>query len=186
MIAITYSERELVHAVKSHDKIGFNYLYKNYANSLYGIIIRIVKNEDDANDILQEVFLKIWNNIDKYDAARSRFYTWMSNISRNAAIDYLRTTIARNKSKTTTLDKSLGEFGRYFEMSIDVIGVLELTNKLETKYKMLIDLAFYKGYTYEEIAEFTGFPLGTIKTRMRKAIQLLRKEFAHNTISIAT
>lgn len=179
MPSSTYTEQELIVAIKGNCQKAFGYLYGNYGNTLYGIIIGIVKNEEEACDILQNVFIKIWKNIGQYDMDRGRFYTWMSNIARNAAIDFLRTTYAQDKNKTYSITAHAEQLTPKREAAFDSLTMMQLMNRLETKYKTLIDLSFRKGYTHEEISQLINVPLGTVKTRLRKAIELIRIDYAN-------
>ena len=99
-----YTEDQLVALLRSGSREGFNYLYKNYAAVLYGTILKIVHDEETARDVLQEAFVKIWNNIEQYDTGKGRIYTWILNVSRNAAIDKLRSRGEIMKSKIQTGD----------------------------------------------------------------------------------
>lgn len=175
----TYTEQQLVQQLRLKSREAFDYLYKNYASVLYGVVYRIVMNEETARDVLQEVFVKIWNNIPQYDDAKGRLYTWMINIARNTAID-------KTRSKSEILNRKIsgdetlvhqGLAGYRTETRIDAIGLGNLIADLKPEHQALIDLAYYKGYTQEEIAKVLGVPLGTVKTRMRQAIKLLRVKF---------
>ena len=185
MTLIKYTEVELVTAIQCRSKDGFDYLYKNYSSTLYGIVVKIVKNEEDAHDILQDVFVKIWKNIHQYNPALSRFFTWMSKIARNLSIDFLRTTYCHNKAKTGEFKTGFKELSGVSETSVDVIGISKITDKLDANYRVLIDLAFYSDLTYEEIGKHLDIPLGTVKTRIRKALQMIRKEFSYQNAAVA-
>ncbi len=178
MPSTIYTEQELIAAINCNCQKAFGYLYTNYGNALYGVIIRIVKNEHDACDILQNVFIKVWKNIDKYDPGKARLYTWMNNIARNASIDFLRTTYAQDKNKTSDMAGVTEHYMQKREAAFDTITMSQLMNRLEAKYKTLIDLYFRKGYTHEEISKLIDVPLGTVKTRIRKAIELIRIDYA--------
>jgi RNA polymerase sigma-70 factor (ECF subfamily) len=99
----TYSEQDLVAALKAKDKSAFAYLYDHYSGSLYSIILQIVRNPTPAKDVLQEVFINIWRRIDSYDPAKGSLFTWMLNISRNASIDLLRSAGYKNNLKNQEL-----------------------------------------------------------------------------------
>ncbi|HWC54652.1 MAG TPA: sigma-70 family RNA polymerase sigma factor, partial [Chitinophagaceae bacterium] len=86
----SYSEQELVTLLQQQNQQAFGYLYDNYANALHGIIFSIVKENETASDVLQEVFMNIWKKIGSYDPGKGRLFTWMLNIARNAAIDKIR------------------------------------------------------------------------------------------------
>ena len=94
-LTTTYSEPELIDALKSKDKQAFEFLYDHYSGALYSIILQIIPNATPAKDVLQEVFINIWRRIETYDPAKGSLFTWMLNISRNAAIDQLRESVER-------------------------------------------------------------------------------------------
>ena len=85
-----YSEQELVNDLQQQDQQAFSYLYDNYSSALFGLIFKMVNDKELAEDILQEAFVKIWNNFSNYDSIRGRLFTWMINLTRNLTIDTLR------------------------------------------------------------------------------------------------
>lgn len=96
------AEEELIALLKQGGRAGYDSLYKNYSATLYGIVLRILPNEDQAKDALQDTFIKIWKNINQYDPTKGRLYTWMANLARNVAIDTLRSKAHQNFQKTKT------------------------------------------------------------------------------------
>ena len=175
----TYSEAELVLLLKQKSNDAFNYLYKNYSGVLYSVINKVVFDEETANDVLQETFVKIWNNIDKYDAGKGRIYTWMINIARNAAIDILRSKGEIMKGKIQNSEDAVNDVrkGMKTELATDTIGLRKIVANLRPEYEIIVSLAYFKGYTLDEISKTLDVPLGTIKTRMRSAMQQLKEEF---------
>ncbi len=178
-VLTTYSEEELVLLLKQQSRDAFNYLYKQYAGVLYGIINKVVYDEQTAQDVLQEVFVKIWNNVSQYDANKGRIYTWMLNIARNAAIDKLRSKGEIMKGKIQTGEDVVNnlERGLKTEQVTDTIGLRKMVDGLRPEYQTIVDMAYFKGYTLDEISKTLEIPLGTVKTRMRSAIQQLRGIF---------
>jgi RNA polymerase sigma-70 factor (ECF subfamily) len=176
----TYTEEQLVALLGQQDRDAFNYLYENYSAVLYGVICRIVTDEHIAQDVLQEVFVKIWNNIGQYNAAKGRIYTWMVNIARNAAIDKLRSRGEIMKGKIQTGDEVVNNIGKGMrtEQSTDTIGLRNMVGGLKPEYQAIVELAYFKGFTLDEIGKTLEIPLGTVKTRMRHAIKLLREQFS--------
>ena len=174
----TYLESELVSLLKGRDPAAFNYLYDHYSSALYGVILPIVNENEIANDILQEVFLSIWKKIDTYDASKGRLFTWMLNIARNASIDVLRSKSFQNSRKNQPLAETVnwGNSYQVFQPDPETIGLHKLLEKLKEEHRVLIELAYFKGYTHEEIAEIEGLPLGTVKTRIRNALIQLRNQ----------
>jgi len=172
---ITYNEQELVSLLINRDNQAFAYLYDNYSGALYGIILQILDNTELSNDVLQEVFINIWRKIESYDPSKGRLYTWMLNIARNASIDTLRSKSFQNSQKNQSFPENVdGLSVGTSQLNIDNIGLRKMLEKLKGDQRVLIDLAYFKGYTHEEIADIEGIPLGTVKTRIRTALQQLR------------
>ena len=174
-----YTEEQLVHLLQSRSTEAFSYLYDQYSNALYGIILQIAGNDENAADVLQETFIKIWQNFDKYDPQRGKLYTWMLNIARNAAIDFRRSKNQSMQAKIRDIENSVDEISKenYTLNPTDNIGVKELMQKLKPDHRLLIDLAFFKGFTHDEISKHLGIPLGTVKTKIRTSINQLREIF---------
>lgn len=174
----TYTEHQLVSLLKGRDEKAFGYLYDNYSGALYTIISQIVNDVELANDVLQEVFINIWRKIESYDAAKGRLFTWMLNIARNASIDTLRSKSYQNHQKNSALpeqeDWNLADRG-VPAAQVDYIGFRKVVERLKSEYRVLIDLAYFKGYTHEEISAIENIPLGTVKTRIRNALIQLRE-----------
>lgn len=155
--------------------MAFSYLYDNYSGSLYTIIAQIVNDVELANDVLQEVFINIWKKIETYDATKGRLFTWMLNIARNASIDTLRSRSYQNSQKNQPISTTTEwSNSRSAQVNIDNIGFRRVVERLKKEHRTLIDLAYFKGYTHEEIAEIENIPLGTVKTRIRNALLQLR------------
>ncbi len=147
-------------------------MYKQYSEAIYGIVFRIVKRQEVAEEVMQSVFLKVWNNIDSYSEAKATLFTWMAQIARNAAIDKVRLKSYQNQDKTSSITDYEYTFAAdQNEKSVDLDA---LTKNLPEKYKILLDKMFLEGYTQQEISDELDIPLGTVKTRLRDAIQILR------------
>lgn len=171
-----YSEEELVYQLQMQDQSAFSYLYDNYAAALNGVIHRMVEDTQLSEDILQEAFIRIWNNFKQYDAGKGRLFTWMVNITRNLTIDTLRSKGYKKQQKISQNESSITNYQNKDSIAkFDGIGLNKQLAALKPEYKNLIDLAYYGGYTQEEISKEMGIPLGTVKTRMRTAIMELRK-----------
>ena len=143
---------------------------------MYGIITRIVKNEDVAEEVLQDVFLKIWDKIDSYDSTKGKLFTWMLNIARNQAIDKTRSKEISKGRKTDDIDNLVGRIDKadYGEQKVDSIGLTEVLVKLPEDQRFVIEKLYLEGYTQSEVAEEFNIPLGTVKTRTRMAMIELR------------
>lgn len=172
----TYQEPELVEALKQRDDRAFGYLYDHYSGALYSIVLQIVQSRELASDILQEVFVNIWRRIESYDPSRGRLFTWMLNIARNASIDNVRSKGFQNTQKNQPIPENVNKLGSTVtQTNVDSIGIRKTLEKLRPEHRVLIELAYFKGYTHEEIAEIEDIPLGTVKTRIRNALLQLRQ-----------
>lgn len=174
---ISIAEEELVSLLKSKDQKGFNILYNNYSGALFGVINKIVQSDDDANDLLQDAFLKIWRNIDNYDSSKGSIFTWMMNIARNLSIDKVRSADFRDSSQNISMEQNIiyqVDNEHQTTMDVDSIGLRKVVDNLKPEYRQLIELVYYQGYTQAEVSEEYGIPLGTVKTRIKAAVGSLR------------
>lgn len=165
------AEEEIVSQLLRQEQNGFNYLYDNYAPAIYGIITRIVAEKEYADEVLQDVFVKIWKNIAQFDPQKGRLYTWMINLARNTAIDYIRSKGFQNEQKNQSIPDFVNNSKDHAVVqNVDHIGMKEVLLKLKREWRELIELAYFKGYTQQEIAERLDIPIGTVKTRTRSAL----------------
>ncbi len=186
---ISISEEELVALLRDKDERGFTILYNNYSSALYGVLNKIVQSNNDASDLLQDTFLKIWKNIGNYDSSKGSIFTWMMNIARNLAIDKVRSVDFRDTSQNVSMeDKVLYQIDNEYqtEQDVDGIGLKKVVDKLKPEYKQLIDLVYYQGYTQAEVAEEYGIPLGTVKTRIKAAVSTLRNLLQTSVLLLIT
>lgn len=171
---VKYTEQELVLSLKQRNGAAFSYLYDCYSGALLTTVLSMVSDKVVAEDILQEVFLKIFKKIDSYDATKSRLYTWLLNITRNETIDTLRSKQYRNNQQNREGTEIVYDSAGSITLSIDKIGLRKLLEQITPEYQELIDLAYFKGFTQQEIAQIQDIPLGTVKTRLRTALSQLR------------
>lgn len=175
------TQDELIALLKNRNEGGFNYLYDNYSAALYGVILRIVIFKDDADEVLQDVFVKIWNSSAQYDSSKGTLYTWMLNIARNSAIDKLKSKTFQNNLK----NQSIPDFvNNHRSLSVDQPDhfheIQNVVNRLKDDFKDIINKSYFEGFTQQEISDKMNIPLGTVKTRTRAAFAELRellKEF---------
>jgi RNA polymerase sigma factor (sigma-70 family) len=132
-----------------------------------------------SEDILQEAFLKIWKNIDAYDEAKGRLYTWMRRLTHNLTLDNLKSNQHKYQQKVVGDEMAVENI----QVTNSILGKLDSMdfrqklNKLEPKQRKIIDMSYYQGFTQEEIAKELEMPVGTVKTKIRTAILELRKMF---------
>ena len=170
------TQEELLVLIYKKDDKAFTYLYDMYSKSLFAVINVLVRNTEEAEDVLQDVFVKIWKNMDSYNESKGRFYTWILNIARNTSIDKLRSKNFNNSQKNLSSDNfvNLLEDSTKLSNKVDTIGIHEFVKRLKPKCIQIIDLLFFKGYTQQEAAEELAIPLGTVKTHNRNCINDLR------------
>lgn len=171
---LKYNETELVQLLQQRSQQGFNYLYDNYSGALLSVIVGIITDTDLANDVLQEVFVKIWKQIESYDSTKGKLFTWMLNIARNTSIDTVRSKGYKNNQQNQELTEVHFDAGGNTHVATDNIGLKKLVYSLKEEYKTLIELSYFQGFTQDEISKMLNIPLGTVKTRLRTALTQLR------------
>lgn len=175
------SENEIIQNVanlQSGDHGALEIIYDNYSPALYGLCLKIVKDEAIAQDILQEAFVKIWSKVNTYDNNKGSFFTWMLNITRNLAIDNYRK-ITRHQTISIQNNEKSVHILKDDKMDIPIhhIGLKDLINGLPDEQVEMIEYLYFKGYTQQETSDELNIPLGTVKTRSRTAIASLREIF---------
>lgn len=170
-----YTEDQLIALVRQRNRQAFDFLYEHYAGALFCIILRIVKDNYITQDILQEVFVSIWFGIETYNADRGKLFTWMRNIARNKSIDHMRSAVQNMRSRTIGNENHI--FNHTTAKNQDIIGLNKLLFQLQPEQQSLVSLVYYKGYTFQEASEILDIPPGTLKTRMRRIIKILKQAF---------
>ena len=179
----TNLETTIVTLLKERNTKAISLLTENYADTLYGMVLRIVKQEVLAEEVLQDVFVKIWKNAEKYDSSKGRLFTWMANIARNTSIDLIRSARFNRESKTNTLDLSVYNNEKWStELNTEDSGLRKVIASLDKKQIQVIDLVYFQGYTHSEVAKELDIPLGTVKSRIRLAIIELRKKLSDDNL----
>lgn len=168
----------LIRSLKNREAAAFEELYDRYSGALLGIVVSVTGDGETARDVLQEAFVKIWKNIQKYDETKGRLFTWMLNIARNTAIDHLRnseTKISKGKITSDKSDAVIENRMGSVTVNTDTIGLREVVNQLNEEQRIVIEKAYFEGLTREDIAEALDLPVGTVKTRLRSALIRLRE-----------
>ncbi len=167
----------LVERFQQKDVKAYEQLYAMYAPNICGVINTIVRDEFLAQEICQDVFIKIWDKSDSYNASKGRFFTWILNIARNAAIDELRSKSFKQQKQNLHTDSFVGslETGTEEDTTPDTSVLKSLLKGLKEKCAAVIEMLYFRGYTQKEVAEELSIPLNTVKTRNRDCIGKLRK-----------
>lgn len=178
-MAAKLNEDKLVRRLQAKDKSAVEEIYDSYAPSLYGIAMHIVKSEAIAQDVVQETFIKVWKNAAAYDTKKGTLFTWLLNITRNGAIDKTRSAAFRRRRQAVPIDEHLKNNHQLSTaQNTDQIGLRTFVDQLEDKYREIIELAYFQGYTQQEIAEHLQLPIGTVKSRVRIGLRELRNIFS--------
>ncbi|WP_028890974.1 RNA polymerase sigma factor [Tenacibaculum sp. 47A_GOM-205m] len=166
----------LVKKFKNKDVKAFEALYEMYNESVQGIVFNIVREQSIAEEITQDVFIKAWNNAETYSEKKGRFFTWIINIARNAAIDKIRSKNFKNSLKNLDAENFVDiiENNDSLDSKTNAIGIKNFVNKLKETCIKVIELLYFKGFTQKEVSESLNIPLGTVKTRNRNCINELR------------
>lgn len=178
------TDAELVRAVARGDERAFASLYDRYHPTLLGFLIRILRESVEAEDVLQEVFLQVWEQASSYDESRGRPFTWMVTIARSRAVDRLRASGSRLRLETTATQEPREETA---DLCDDAIRsergetVRRALEEIPEEPRRILLLAYFEGLTQSEIAARIGKPLGTVKTRARAGLSKLRELLSKGT-----
>lgn len=172
----TGDDASLLARINTGDERAMSTLYERYSRVVYSVALRVLNDPSSAEDILQEIFMQIWRNPDSFSAARGSLGGWLAVVARNRSIDALRRRRPSTNLEDVTLASSFNvsteaERNTMMERARGVIA------KLPSEQRKTLEMAFFDGLTHSEIAEMTGDPLGTVKTRIRSALLTLRKAF---------
>ena len=168
----------LLKAIAGKDEKAVSQLYDRYRVVLFGLLVRILNNREEAEDVLQELFLQVWHRAGDYDPNRGRPFTWLVTLARSRAIDRLRSVASRERVATESAREVVEEVSDAVADAVrsEQRGIVTsaLSQLPEEQQKALV-LAYFDGLTQSEIADRLGAPLGTVKTRMRAGMMKLRE-----------
>ena len=172
----------LLRAISSGDQAAFASLYDNYSSPLYSMAYRMLNSSEAAAEVVQDTFLSVWKDAGRYDAGLGKVFTWMVMILRRKAINRLRHDTRRLPAGLDSGKDAAGEGGSVSRPDealqdrerSELIG--NMVNGLPIEQKRALELAFYEGFTHQEIADRLQEPLGTVKSRIRLAIGSLRRQ----------
>ncbi len=175
------AEIELLKRVAQGDRVSFETLYDRFSGVLFSTAYRVLNNQEAAEDVLQDVFVQIWEKAPLYDSTRGKPMTWAATLTRNKAIDRLRSTVRRNRLQDD-VEREAETFEQFDDRSSFEAMAAGETNQivrdaiqtLSKDQREAIELAFFFSLTQTEIAERLNEPLGTIKARIRRGMMKLR------------
>lgn len=172
------SDAELIHAIRGGDEQALATIYDRYSTILFSLVLRILNRREEAEDVLQEVFLQIWRHASDYDRSRGRVFTWLVTIARSRALDRARSRGFRESSRQsqeTAAAQQPYEAAALVFMSEQCELVRDALRELPDDQRRALYLAYFEGLTQTEIANHLHQPLGSVKTRMRAGIGKLRE-----------
>ena len=177
----TLLEKHIVELLQERNEKAISLLYEHYGDTLFGVAHKVVRNNELAEDVLQESFVKIWKKSDSYDPSKAKLFTWLFRITRNTAIDKLRS-VNTKKDKEIQIDVS-----DVYNLGVDhikpeLIDTHENLEKIETKYRIVLEALFFMGMTQQEASDELNIPLGTIKSRLKIGLRELRKIYGPTAI----
>ncbi|MCM2255695.1 MAG: sigma-70 family RNA polymerase sigma factor [Vicinamibacteria bacterium] len=161
---------DLLRRIEAGDRAALADLYDQHASLVNALCLRILRDRAEAEEVLQEVFLQAWRQAGRYDPARGSVTSWLAVIARSRSLDRLRRRAARREAPEDAIP-----VGVEMPRTAEAIAVRDALQALPPPQRRALELAYYEGLTQVEIAERTGLPLGTIKTRMRTALLRLRE-----------
>ncbi len=164
----------IVELLVARNEKGLEAFYDKYSAALLGVINRIVGDIQVAEEVLSQSVLKVWSKIHTYKESKSGLFTWSMAIARNSALDKKRLKSFENRKKTDDLSNIVNKVESTSTNSTLVTD--KLLKLLDDKYSDVLEKIYLEGYSQSETAELLDIPLGTVKTRLRKAIQILREE----------
>ena len=175
-------ELDLLARITKRERAAFEELYIRYSNILYATAMKFLKEDADAQDVVQDVFIQIWDKAKLYDPAKGKPLTWALTMTRNRSIDRIRAIQRRTRlrddfEKETVADESAGirEALSGVDASERTQILREAVARLSPEQRKVIDLAFFGGLTQSEIADRLGEPLGTVKARARRGLMKLKE-----------
>lgn len=168
-------ESSIITRLKQKDASALSTLYDKYAGAIYGVILRMCRDENLAQNLLQDTFLKVWEKSYQYDPDKGRFYTWVYRIARNNVLNALRkeNDLIQNSDLSVYTNKEA-------DVELDFEDLNGGIRKLESHHKQAIDLIYFKGLTHREAHAVMDVPLGTFKSYIRQALKQLREYYEND------
>ncbi len=167
-------EQHIVSLLKENDQRAIPLIYENYSSALMGVILKVVKDEAMAEDVLQESFIKVWKNAKKYDATKAKLFTWLYRIARNTAIDKIRSRNLKTEKEIQITESNVYRLPTA-GLNQDAIDLKKHLATLDNKYQIVLNALFFEGMTQQEASDELEIPLGTVKSRLKIGLRELKK-----------
>jgi len=170
-------DQQLIDQVIKGDKAAFKEIYSRFSQVVYNLALRMLRDKEDAEEVVQEIFLQVWKKAYSYDSERGAVSTWILNIARSRSIDKLRTVGYRQQNIEIDEEKvnSNDDLSRIIEDKEESKNVIrQALDSLPDKQRIAIEMVYFAGFTHLEAAEKLNEPVGTIKTRIRLGVLKLK------------
>jgi RNA polymerase sigma-70 factor (ECF subfamily) len=168
------SDASLMDRVRTREQRAMTEIFDRYASRVYSVAVRVLRDSGQAEDVTQEIFFQLWRNPDSFSSAKGALGAWLLVVARNRAIDHLRQRRPTEAVEDVVL-ASATNLENEAECNTMMHRVRGILGELPQDQQRSLEMAFFEGLTHSEIAERTGQPLGTVKTRIRSALTSLRK-----------
>jgi len=187
LAALTYTDDRgvsldaaLVHRLLQRDVNAFEQLYDRHSRIVYALVLRILQQAGTAEEVVQDIFLQLWRNAQRYDESRGPFVPWLLTLARNRALDTLRLKSERQRRREEQTEElppvvSAPEFEKSLDLKRRAERVRELMTSLQPQQKRAIELAYFEGMSHTEIAAALKEPLGTVKSWIRNGLLRLKE-----------
>lgn len=179
-LTLMQNDNALIQQLKDRDERALSLLYDKYSGAIYSVILKMIRDEGKAQNLLQDTFITVWDKAHSYNSEKGRFYTWVYRIAKNKTLNVLRKTdpliqtddfsVHSNKEDAISIDPE------YLELNGAV-------TKLEAHHKEAIELVYFKGLTHREAHTEMNVPLGTFKSYIRQALKQVRESYT-KTLSL--
>jgi len=181
----SHKDNNLILLLQRGDRRAIALILEKYGDALYGAIFNMVRSEAIAKDLMQDSCVKIWKNGSKYDESKGRLFTWLLRVTRNTALDKIRTDKFKREQTSESIEQTVyNTVSHSEEMQINDVGLQQVIGRLDEKYRAVIDLIYLQGYTQKEATQKLNIPLGTVKSRVKIAIRELRLLLKDRTLPI--
>lgn len=170
----TFLEKHIVELLQERNEKAISLLYDHYGDTLYGVALKVVRNEELAQDVVQESFVKIWKKSDSYDSTKAKLFTWLFRVTRNTAIDKLRSVNTKTDKEIQMDVSDVYNLGTE-STNPEIMDIRDNLEKIEPKYQIVLEALFFEGMTQQEASDELDIPLGTIKSRLKIGLRELKK-----------
>lgn len=170
----TSIEQDIIALLENGDKKAISLLYQHYSGALLGVVKKVISDDDTAQDVLQESFVKVWKKGKTYDPSKAKLFTWLYRIFYNTAIDKIRSLNNKTNKEVQIEDSNVYKLTTN-SLNQDTLDIQKHLSSLELKYQVVLNALFFEGMTQQEASDELNIPLGTIKSRLKIGLRELKK-----------